>query len=494
MQRIYYTLLSVFISSLFVTQLSALTNHPATEIRAVWLTTNWNLDWPRAGLDAESQKRELRQLLDQLKQANFNTILFQARVRGDVFYKSRIEPMSLFFNKNTGYRSTETYDPLAFVIEECHKRGMECHAWLVTFPVGSQKQVKGQGSTSVVAKNPHLSKLHMGEWYLDPGHPEVKKYILDVVKEVVQNYDVDGIHFDYIRYPESAVKFPDSDTHRKHGKGKSLNNWRLDNITQLVSAVYDQIKMIKPWVQVSCSPLGRYRNLDPMRGKWTAYESVHQDAGKWMQLGKMDAIYPMLYYKEDDFGDYVDDWIKVSNGRFVVPGLGAYRLLPSEGNWSSGDIKNQLMHIEKSKAVGAAFYRTRNVLDNPKGVLDMLKNDFYTYPAKLPAMTWLDNTPPSCPINMQVYRNDKGTICIEWEKVNETENLTYTVYQSSEETPDLENPKNIIMTGIRGNKLYVNTSPSEQGVYFSVTASDRFHNESVACFPVYFILSEVLEK
>lgn len=483
-----------FFVIIFIFSLSLGAQNPATEIRAAWLTTNWNLDWPSPGQSIENQKKELCQILDKLHQANFNTILFQTRIRGDVFYRSQIEPLSPFFQKNIRTGSSVPYDPLSFVIQECHKRGMECHAWFVTFPVGSKKQVAAQGQTSIVKRQPQICKLHNDEWYLDPGNPQTRQYISSLVKEIITNYDVDGIHFDYIRYPENAKKFPDTDTYRKYGYGKNIQEWRRENINSLVADIYRLVKKQKPWVQVSSSPLGRYKNLDYFgRGTWTAYESVHQDAGQWMKDGIMDALYPMMYYNESTFHLYVNDWLKNSNGRFVVPGLGAYRLDRTEGDWMIRDITDQIDSTRSVDATGQAFYRVGNVLNNTKGILNTLQR-YYEYPAKIPPMKWLDNIAPNSPINMQVYRDTNGYIAIEWDSSDNTEQQTYTVYESVSGSFDTQNAKSIVMTGIRSNKIYLSTDDEERGVYYSITASDRFHNESVPCFPTYFILSTKLEK
>lgn len=485
---------SVFVFCIFSLLLFSLNaQNKVEEVRAVWFTTNWNLDWPSPGQTPEEQKRELRRLLDRLQEANINTIFFQARIRGDVFYKSKIEPWSPYFQKDISVGASAAYDPLAYAINECHKRGIECHAWVVTFPLGSPKQVKAQGRNSVVSKYPGMCKLHLGEWYLDPGNPETKNYLLRVVDEIVSNYDIDGIQFDYIRYPESAVKFPDKDTFNKYGTGKSLKEWRRDNITALVTDIHDLVKKKKPWVQISCSPIGRYRNLDPMRGRWTAYESVHQDAGLWLKTGKIDAVYPMLYYNETDFDKYVNDWISMSEGRMVVPGLGVYRLLPSEGNWKLGDITSQIDYTRKSTSRGQAFYRAANVLDNLKGLKDALAI-YYEYPAKLPPLTWLDNEAPNSPINMQVYRDAEGYTTIEWQPADTSELQTYTIYETATENCNTSDVRSIVMRGVHGTKVRLTTEDAERGVYYTVTASDRYHNESVPCFPVFYILSKSLEK
>lgn len=467
---------------------------PSTEIRGVWLTTNWNLDWPRKGQSPSKQKEDLTRILDQFQKANINTVFFQARLRGDVFYKSDIEPWSPFFLEEISFRKDVAYDPLQYVIEECHKRGMECHAWFVTFSLGGQSQIKKQGSYSIVSKHPEWCKLYDRTWYLDPGVPEARNYLVTLVEELIGKYDVDGIHFDYIRYPDGGNKFPDKDTYRRYSDGEGLRQWRLDNITKFVTKVYDRVKEIKPWVQVSCSPLGRYRSLDARKGTWTAYESVYQDAGLWLQNGKMDAVYPMLYYNDELFDDYVEDWLSMSDGRIVAPGLGVYRLLPNEGNWHLNDVTSQMDYIRQSRASGVAFYRASNVLDNTKGILDKLEDEYYARPAKLPPMKWLDNVAPAFPKNVKVYKDSDNRIAVEWEPFSRDEDQTFNIYMSPTENADINDERAIQKTGIHANKIYLKIPESEAGIYISITASDRYHNESVPSFPVYFIPSNSLEK
>jgi len=457
--------------------------NPSVEVRAVWLTTMWNLDWPSPNLNIEGQKQQLIKILDQLKGANINTVFFQARLRGDVFYNSKIEPLS-----NHAKRG---FDPLAFAIEECHKRGIECHAWFVTFPLGNKKQVDAHGRNSIVKKRPDLCKFFNGEWYLDPGNPDTRKYLLSLVDEIVRNYDIDGIHFDYIRYPDKAAKFPDGESFRRFGRGMRLDDWRRSNINQLVSEIYDNVKVLKPWVQVSSSPLGKYKELGYGQNGWTAYGSVYQDTGYWMKSGKHDAVYPMMYYKEELFYPYLEDWIRNSNYRMIVPGLGAYRLLPQEKNWGLKDITDQIDFSREKKVAGQAYFRAGNVLNNLKGIETTLKQQYYRYPAKLPAMTWLDNVAPNSPVDLEVFLNNNGQLCIRWQPDTNNEQQTYTIYCSHKEDIDINNPENILATGVRGNQVLLNMQYGEYGFYYAVSASDRFHNESVACFPAFFVHSRL---
>ena len=466
--------------------LSLKSSNPATEVRAVWLTTNYGLDWPSPGSDPESQKIQLQSILNKLRESNFNTVFFQVRVRGDVFYSSNIEPFNSL--------ATKEFDPLQFVINECHKRGLKCHAWFVVYPVGTKKLVASQGRNSVVRKHPELCKFHNGEWYLNPGNPGTRKYILSLIDEVTHNYDIDGIHLDYIRYPEKAASFPDKDTYRKYGSGMNLADWRRNNINLLVAEIYDHVKEQKPWVQVSSSPVGKYQNLNYDKGGWTAYESVYQDAAYWLESGKHDALYPMLYYKDEDFYPYLKDWIKYSNNRLIVPGLGAYQLLPHEKNWSLDDITEQVDFIRENEIKGQAYFRAGIITNNTKNINEILKQDYYQFPAKLPPMWWQDNISPNSPINLEAFINDKGKFCLRWQPSDKQEEQTYTVYYAPEENVDVNNPENILVTGIKDNQIELEPTFGEFGLYYSVTASDRFQNESVPCFPAFFYHSNKYEK
>ncbi|MDR1882680.1 MAG: family 10 glycosylhydrolase [Prevotella sp.] len=471
----------------FLFPLSFLAQAPPTEVRAVWLATNWGLDWPVQGTSPDAQKKQLCAILDLLQDANFNVVLFQTRVQGRVFYKSGIEPLSAYFNHSG------EFDPLAFAIEECHKRGMECHAWLITYPM-EKAQIKytGRGKrkkATVINNKPDHYKEVNGTWFLDPGRPETKKLLASIVNEIVANYDVDGIHFDYIRYPSNTRKFPDDDTYRKYGNGKNLHDWRRDNINQLVTEIYDNVKSIKRWVQISSSPLGRYRvlnHISPNDG-WTAYETVFQDAGHWMKSGKHDLLFPMMYYRDHQFYPFLDDWMANSNGRIVVPGLGIYQM--DEQNWPLEDILSQVKYIRDNKIKGQAYFRAGNVFGNPTGIKDSIRA-YYSTPAKLPPLTWLDSISPNSPVITQVYKDHEGCLNIKWDSPDDNETFTYNVYASPAEDMDINNPGNILATGLRTNSYSFPASAGEFGYYYFVTASDRYHNESVPCFPAYFVHSE----
>ena len=214
------------------------------------VTTFRGLDWPTTQVKSEAdialQKKELTDILDQLQAVHINTVIFQTRVRGNLIYPSDIEIWCESLTGKAG--GNPGYDPLAFAIEECHKRGMELHAWMVAVPLGSDEVHKEMGAQSITKRYPHLCKRFRNHWYLNPGHPDSQKYLASLVNELLTRYDVDGVHLDYIRYPDRPQRFPDATDYRKYGKGKELYQWRRDNITRLVRGVYEEVKRLKPWV------------------------------------------------------------------------------------------------------------------------------------------------------------------------------------------------------------------------------------------------------
>lgn len=468
---------------------AALGSEPAaTEVRAVWLTTNYGLDWPRNRTNPEIQKQELISILDSLKSHNFNTVMFQVRARGEVFYDSEIEPMSSLIASGGAFYSS--FDPLAFAIEESHKRGLECHAWLVTYPLGGDRHVSSLGSNSVTKKNPTITKKYKNEWFLDPGNPRTDDYLLSIIKEIIGKYDVDGIHFDYIRYPSNTGIFPDDGLYKLHGNGQSRADWRRDNITRFVSKSYDLIKSEKPWVQVSSAPLGRYRVVNDRGRGWTAFETVFQDAGKWMQMGIHDALYPMMYYKNELFYPYLDDWQEQSNGRILVPGLGAYQMI--ELKWTQKDITDQIDYSRNKKVGGQAYFRTENILSNTNEILIKLR-EYYQYPAKLPPMTWLSDTIPDNAYDLQAEKLESGVFELKWQEAPSDSRVTYNVYRSETDEFCTDKPYKLMATELHTPLFQYKAEDNDTAYYYYVTVSDSFNNESGVSTPAFFYHSETIK-
>lgn len=478
-QKLRYTILFLLLIP-FLTAFAQ--TAPKYEIRAAWLTTLGGMDWPSAKAVSASgikkQQEELCHILDELQQANFNTVLFQTRLRGDVIYPSQFEP---FAESLTGTEDKNPgYDPLRFAIEECHKRGMELHAWIVAIPIGNTRQVRTLGKNALTRKHPSLCKQFNGSWYLDPGNPETDDYLANIVHEIVSGYDVDGIHLDYIRYPEQGERFPDQSTYRKYGKKQDLKQWRRNNITRIVRRIYTETKSLKPWVKVSSSPIGKYRDTGRYSSQgWNAYDEVYQDAQQWLREGIHDALFPMMYFRGNHFYPFALDWKENKNGRWIVPGLGIYFLHPSELDWKLDEVVRQIYFIRSIGLDGQAYFRTRFLTDNTKGIFDEIKQHFYPLPAVVPPMTWTDSIAPSTPTNPVFISPERG-VHLQW--TASTDNLSpvyYRVYASDTYPVDTHNPANLIEARTDSTHYtYVPEVPWQEYLYWAVTAVDRCGNES----------------
>lgn len=453
------------------------------EVRATWITTLGGMDWPtqkaisRSGI--ERQKKELCNILDQLKTARFNTVLFQVRLRGDVIYPSLYEPYAECLtgktNKHPGY------DPLNFAIQECHRRGMAFHAWIVTIPVGNQRQVKLQGKESVVSKHASMCKLFRGNWYLDPGNPQTERYLSNIVKEIVTRYDVDGIHFDYLRYPEQGKQFPDYQSYKRYGKKKSLAQWRRENINQIVRRLYTDVKTIKPWVIVSSAPVGKFNDTQRYKSLgWNAFQEVNQDAQGWLKAGIHDALFPMMYFKGNHFFPFALDWKENSNQRWIVPGLGIYFLETRPQEWQLNEILKQIHFIRTHQLDGTAYFRNKFLMNNTQGIWTELTEKIYTTPAVTPPRTWLDSIAPASP-RLATFSNETDSVCIHWHPstTQKAGGIHYRVYASDTYPVDTESAANIIATGITRNQFtFYPKLPWLNKSYWAVTAVDRYGNES----------------
>lgn len=439
-----------FILSLLAVMVpAAQTMPPKYEYRAVWVTVIENLDWPRTvardSAGVERQKAGLVSMLDSLKALNVNTVLLQTRVRGDVIYPSDIEPFSYLFTGTVG--RSPGYDPLAFAIEECHKRGMQLHAWVVTLPLGKDNHVARQGKHSLVRRRRDLCTYYKGQWYMEPGNPAVKDYIVALVKEVVSKYDVDGLHLDYVRYPDRTAGYPDAALYRRYGRGMTLADWRRENITSIARAVYECVKEIKPWVRVSCAPLGKFGDLTRYSSLgWNAYDAVYQDAQGWVRDGIMDILFPMLYFNGNNFYPFVRDWQENSNGRHIVPGIGAYRLLSEYGGWPQLEIERQISTSRSAGTAGTAMFRAEHLLGCGYGLYEKQ----HRTKAMLPPISWAKGTAPAAPKVVFASRND-STMSVGWSSVKGVAAepaIRYNVYGSLGNSVDVNDIGNLLVSSL----------------------------------------------
>ena len=466
--KIFFLLLYVVITA--KAQSIILANHaPKHEVRAVWLTTIGGIDWPhsysQSPLSIEKQKQEFRDILDSLKLANINTILLQTRIRATTIYHSQYEPWDGCLSGFPG--RTPGYDALQFAIEECHKRGMELHAWVVTIPVGKWNAL---GCKTLRQKMPGLVKKIGADGFMNPEDSRTATYLANICREITHQYDVDGIHLDYIRYPETW----NIRTSREQGR---------HYITRIVEKIHDAVKQEKPWVKMSCSPVGKADDLSRYRSYgWNAYTKVCQDAQGWLKSGLMDELFPMMYFKGEQFYPFAIDWQEQSHGKIVAPGLGIYFLDPKEGKWNIKDVTPEMYHL-RNLNMGQAFFRTKFLLDNKQSIFDFTKR-FNPYPSLVPPMTWASQHIPQHPTSLEVNRQGKE-ICVSW-----SNHTTYTdgtpiatpyiynnVYASSVYPVDTQDARNLVATRYLGTKLAIKKSDC-QTIYFAITSMDGYGTES----------------
>ena len=424
----------------------------------MWLTTIGGIDWPRSH-SAATQKQELIQILDQLQKANINTILFQARVRATTVFPSDMEPWDACLTGKAG--NSPGYDALQFCIDECHKRGMECHAWIVTIPVGKWNTY---GCQQLRKKQPKLIVKVGDEGYMNPEKPETGDYLAQFCREVTRRYDVDGIHLDYIRYPETW-------------KMKVSRSQGRQYITNIVRKIHQAVKAEKPWVMLSCSPIGKYDDLARYKsGGWNANTTVCQDAQGWLRNGLMDALFPMMYFQGNNFYPFAVDWLEHSYGRIIAPGLAVYMLHPREKNWDL-EIITREMNVLRDLGLGCTFFRSKFFTDNTKGIYDFTC-DFNVTPALIPPMTWSGKQAPSAVSSLQVKRGLSADI-ISWQKAIDNSGadyLLYNVYASDHMPVDVSNPQNLISA--RQRELSITIPHKGRPLYYAVTAMNRYGLES----------------
>jgi len=381
---------------------------PPREFRGAWIATVANEDWPSApGLSVAQQKAELISLLDTAVRLKLNAVIFQVRPTSDAVYASSIEPWSYYLTGVPGAAPQPYYDPLAFAIEEAHRRGLELHAWFNPF------RARLTPSEPLAAN--HVARTHP-EWvcrygdqlWLDPGNPAVRDYVLRVIMDVVRRYDIDGVQFDDYFYPypvknSSGVNmvFPDNASWRAYGvhSGLGRDDWRRQNINEFIQSVYQNIKAAKSWVKFGVSPFGIWRPGYPPSIKGSdAYAELYADSRLWLANGWVDYLAPQLYWPIDSpqhsFSVLLNWWAQQNvRQRNLWPGLAAYQagtLFPP------AEIARQIQVTRAQPGAGGViFFHLKSFQENP--VLASIVAAQYAQPAMVPPSPWLDNMPPAKP-------------------------------------------------------------------------------------------------
>lgn len=484
--------LTLFLILGIALQIFAQSTPPKNEFRAVWIATVTNLDWPsNPNQTIAQQKESLIDLLDEMKSININVIVFQVRTECDALYKSTIEPWSYYLTGAQGLAPADPdWDPLQFAIEESHKRGMELHAW-----VNPYRAVKTIGSYGI--SNQHISVTHP-DWILtfptsklkilNPGIPAVREYNLKVLMDIVNRYDVDGLHMDDYFYPYDPIGNEDAATFQTYPNGfTNLGNWRRDNVNRMMKMIMDSINVVKPYVKFGISPFGIWKNgVPPGIIGLNAYDVLYADPMAWLRAGSIDYLTPQLYWKiggNQDYAKLMPWWADSTykHNRMYVPGH------IFNANYSNAELPNQVkLNRANAKVSGSMFFRAAFFPSNDKGFRDSLKNNYYKYKAIIPPMNWKDVIAPNQPENFQFARLGSAPIAgFKWDlpttAMDGDSAKRYVVYQFDNPNitqNDIADPKKIVdIVGSRTASPQTLTSPTGN-YYFVATSLDRNNNES----------------
>lgn len=473
------------------------------EVRSVWMATVWALDWPSSTSSTTAQKNEMVKYLNVLQKNNFNAVYFQVRTMSDAFYKSSYEPWSSYL---TGTRGKDPgWDPLAFVVEECHKRGMECHAWVnpYRFSTGSNwstaqdQALKSAGMLLAYTKSDGKTTT-----ILNPGLESVRKRIVDVCKEIISNYDVDGLVFDDYFYPEGipvTSSAGDYDLWQKSGASMTFGDWRRNNVNQMVADVYKMVQQQKPYVRFGISPAGAActsaavaakHGIDrcPVASDWQ-YDGIFSDPVAWLEAGTIDYISPQLYWKTNHktnpFGPMTKWWSYVAKhfGRhhYASHSISFLNSSNTTGDWE--EIGKQVQFSRdytENEAPGAVFYSAAYVTGKKQsGFGEWLQVNKFQNKALTPAIDWKKSDLEK----VQVSALSKRATVLSWAGVD---NVRYSVYAVPEsvnvETLDSNIPAEYLL-GVSYKTTYTMPDDKKSGYNYAVCVLDRYGNEYE---PVYY--------
>ena len=465
-------------------------NFPLRDLRGAWLTSVFNLDWPTSRSASPSvQQQELLRILDTLRNTGFNTIFLQVRTGSDALYNSAYEPWSYYLTGTEGVAPNPMWDPLQFAVNAAHERGLELHAWINPYRART-------GSFTLAAN--HVINQHP-DWILNigtspilnPGLPQVRNYLTNIMADIAQRYHVDGIHFDDYFYPSAITAgMQDAATYANFNpKGiATIEDWRRDNVNQMIAMVYDTIQNINNAanrnVIFGVSPFGIWKSGTPsgITGQ-SSFSALYCDPIAWMQAGKVDYVAPQLYWKivggqdYDRLSQWWNDQGKLYN-RPIYTGHAWYKMADAS-NWAASEIENQIKLNRlpvRNELKGEIGYRTLQIMSNSKGLKTALQQDLYRYKAYVPPYAGKDDICPNTPLNVRL---DGDTL--RWDKpipaADGDTAIKYVVYRFFNETEalNLSNDGTKVIDIVAWNKARVQAS----GFYrFVVTALDDNNNES----------------
>jgi uncharacterized lipoprotein YddW (UPF0748 family) len=469
---------------------------PKYEFRAAWVATVDNIDWPsRGNYNTECQKKEFIDLLDMHKRNGMNAVIVQVRPATDAFYPSQYEPWSQWLTGKQGRPPSPYYDPLKFMIEETHKRGMEFHAWCN--PYRAEFNI---GNSSIAPT--HITRVHP-EWFLkygdkryfDPGNKEGQEFVVKVIRDIVNRYNIDGMHFDDYFYPYriAGKAFPDTHSFQLYGNGMARDDWRRSNTDSIIAKLARAIKEEKKHCRFGISPFGVWRNEDKdpegsaTRAGVTNYDDLYADILLWLKNGWIDYVAPQLYWefghKAAPYEVLLDWWSRHTYGKHCYIGLGIYRA-GSNMVWKDSTlIPRQLTALRNTPNIhGAIYFSSKTFTRNPNGWSDSLQNNYYKYPALVPPMEWIDNPVPKAPelkVSSSPASNSLEVEIIDCNASVRTKSFVVYGFGGTDRLHDKLNPDNILQIIPAGGSLKINVPRAgENFKQIAVTCVDTCNNES----------------
>lgn len=466
---------------------------PKREMRAVWIASISNIDWPSSKyLSSKRKIDELKELFDKLKDAGINAVFFQIRTECDALYDSPYEPWSEWLTGEQGIAPDPYFDPLKLAIKEAHKRGMELHAWMNPLRVSNNVTVRD-------CSDNHICKLHP-EWILNvanykllnPGIPEVREYVAKIAADVVRRYAVDGVNFDDYFYPYSPrISKQDLESFGKFGKNsKTLADWRRENIDKLVELVSDSIHTVKPKVKFGVSPFGIVKNGFAGTSGLGSYSSTYSNPLSWLKNKTIDYVVPQLYWpignKDADYSKLLKWWASIVGKQHLYIGQTLSFSKNLKSSTVGNEITNQIKLNRKFNSVkGSVFFSANVFVNKVSNNQQPFAKRIFSEKALVPAMTDKDSIPPEAPENLKIL-NGSGYIELTWEKsvvAADGDTAKFYVLYGFDDKNDLNfnNPENIIDI-VSGNeteyKIYINRKYSNKK-YFAVTSLDELNVESI---------------
>jgi len=482
MKRTIFILL--FVTSLLFSQT------PKRELRGAWIATVANIDWP-INKDTSSivQIERLVAQIDSLSSAGINAIFFQIRTECDALYDSKIEPWSYWLTGKQGKRPSPYYDPLKVAIEEAHKNGVELHAWFNPYRAERDTTLYKLAKNHVVVQHPEWIITSNKFKMLNPGLPQVREHIKNVMEDVLTRYDIDGIHFDDYFYPYGPkISNEDSLTFLKYNRGiTNIDDWRRDNINLLMKELYEIIKEKKPFVKFGISPFGIVRNEYAGTNGFNSYDVIYCDPLNWLENKIVDYITPQLYWeighKKADYAKLLPWWSKVTNHRHLYVGLYSSKMLAENYKGNKAEIGNQIrLNRHTPNVLGELFFSAKSITRNWSGMADSMKLDWYKNIAIPPVMTWLDSIPPLKPENVHRIVTNSGLL-IDWNLPDAAADGNfpnyYLVYKfKSKSDIDLNMSENIVAKILNKRTSYFSLRENDSHCIYVITSVDRLHNES----------------